>query len=356
MRFQATEDKVRVVGRSIFENGVRYLGYSASSIAFTFRGKKASIKLISDPDTWGETLQARLAVYVGKEETPVKRFALQEQEGEFVLYEASEEKEITLTLEKYSEAAFARCGIVEIEIDTEELLPPPAHGTRRMEIIGDSITCGYGVEAEGEWIPFHTETENPEKSYSRLTAKALGAEAHLISWSGNGLTSHFVEETATEPRSEQLMPELYPYTDLATAQFVYGKDKNKYPLWDFNEFVPDIICINLGTNDASWCKDISERREAFCQAYQAFLQTMREKNPGVPILCMLGTMDQCLCGEVERAVSLSNAAFGDSLVEFLHLPAQDPKAGYGADWHPCAQTQQETADLVAEKVRQMLGW
>ena len=356
MRFQATEDNVRVIGRTIFENGVRYLGYSACSISFTFRGKKASVKLISDTDAWDESLQARLAVYADEGETPVKRFLPDGKEGEYVLYEAEEEKVVTLTLEKYSEAAFARCGIVEIEIDTDDLLAPPSHKTRKMEIIGDSITCGYGVEAPNELTPFHTATENPEKSYSRLTAKALDAEAHLIAWSGNGLISHYVEETATEPRSEQLMPVLYPYTDLATAQFVYGEAAEKYPMWDFDSFVPDIICVNLGTNDASWCKDIPERRDAFCLAYQSFLGTIRKNNPGVPILCMLGTMDQRLCGEVEKAAALSNAAHGDSLVEFLHLPAQDPAVGFGADWHPCARTQQETADLVAAKIRRMLNW
>ena len=92
MRFQATEDKVRVVGRSIFEGGVRYLGYSAGSIAFTFRGKKASVKLISDTDAWDESLQARLAVYVDEEKTPAKRFLPEGRESQYVLYEAEEER------------------------------------------------------------------------------------------------------------------------------------------------------------------------------------------------------------------------------------------------------------------------
>ena len=39
MKFQATEDKVKVTGRTLFAEGVRYLGYSGSSASFTFVGK-----------------------------------------------------------------------------------------------------------------------------------------------------------------------------------------------------------------------------------------------------------------------------------------------------------------------------
>ena len=209
MRFQVTEDKVKVSGRTLFVEGTRYLGYSGSSVSFTFVGKRAVAEIWSDADAWGEELKGRIAVYVNNGEEPVRRICLDKPEGIYTLYESDKEEQVTIQIMKYSEAAFGKCGIRYIEIDTDKLCPPPAMRERKMEIIGDSITCGYGVEAENELQPFHTATENPTKSYSLLTAKALGAEVNLVSWSGNGIVSGYVEETATEPSDKWLMPEVY---------------------------------------------------------------------------------------------------------------------------------------------------
>ena len=46
MKFYAEESKVAVSGRTIFRDNIRYLGYSASSIRFTFTGKSASASLV----------------------------------------------------------------------------------------------------------------------------------------------------------------------------------------------------------------------------------------------------------------------------------------------------------------------
>lgn len=357
MRFSATDEKVKVWGRSLVEGDVRYLGFSGSRIMFTFTGKSAKACIWSDSEIWPEELKGRLAVYVNDEKEPSKRICLDGQEKEYVLYESETEQTVTLTLMKYSEAPFGKCGIQWIEIDSDELNDTVVTNNRKMEIIGDSITCGYGVEAESELIPFHTATENPTKSYSLLTASALDCEVNLVSWSGNGLTSHYVEENATEPRSEFLMPLVYQYTDIATSACLYGeKNPDKWEKWDFAAFQPDIVLINLGTNDCSWCKDIAERKETFKMTYLSFLEAVREGNPKAPILCMLGTMDTRLLEEIDAAVKAFNEKHNTNNVYFLSLPPQNPEDGLGADFHPCAYTHRKTAELVAAKVKEIMGW
>lgn len=355
MRFQATEDKVKLSGRTLFVEGTRYLGYSGSSITFTFVGKKASAFLWTDGENWGEELKGYLAVYVDGGEEPVRRIRL-EKTGVYSLYEGSGEKRTTVKIEKYSEAAFTKCGVRYLEIDTEELCAPPAGKERRLEIIGDSITCGYGVEAENELQPFRTDTENPEKSYSLLTAKALDAEVNLVSWSGNGIISGYVEETAQAPSDKWLMPEVYRYTDIACSAALFGEDERKWEKWDFSRFVPDAVLINLGTNDCSWCKDIRERKDGYKRRYGEFLEYIRKHNPEAQIFCMLGTMDQRLLKELEEAVEDFCGKQGDGKVHFLSLPPQEEADGYGADWHPSALTQRKTARIVAAEVRKVLDW
>ena len=356
MKFQATEDKVKVTGRTLFAEGVRYLGYSGSSASFTCVGKKAVAEIWSDADAWGEELKGRIAVYVNNGEEPVKRICLDKPEGIYTLYESDTEEQVTVKIMKYSEAAFGKCGIRYIEIDTDKLCPPPTACERKMEIIGDSITCGYGVEAENELQPFHTATENPTKSYSLLTAKDLGAEVNLVSWSGNGIVSGYVEETATEPSDKWLMPEVYRYTDISGSEKLFGEDESRWEKWDFSRFVPDIILINLGTNDCSWCKDIQERKNDYRDRYVEFLKYIRENNPGAEILCMLGTMDQRVLKELEEAVKIFKTTQKDEKVHFLSLPPQNPEDGYGADWHPCEFTQKKTAELVVREIKSIMNW
>lgn len=359
MRFQATEDKVRVTGRTLFVDGVRYLGFSGTSLSFTFTGKKAVASIWSNPDDWGEgneNLRGYVAVYVNEEEEPRKRICLDREEGIYTLYESDTAERVTIRLVKYSEAAFGKCGVRYLETDTETLFAPPAHAERKLEIIGDSITCGYGVEAENELEPFYTRTQNPAKAYSLLTAGLLGAEANLVSWSGNGIISGYVEETATAPSDKWLMPEVYQYTDISGSEKLFGEDETKWEKWDFNRYVPDAILINLGTNDCSWCKDIQERRDHYRDSYVEFLKFVRAHNKDAQIFCMLGTMDQRVIKELEEAVGMFAETQKDDRVHFLPLPEHTAENGYGADWHPSALTQRQTAQLVAAEVARVMGW
>lgn len=356
MRFSATEERTKVTGRTLYLNDTRYLGFSGTSVSFTFVGKKAVVCICSDEQNWPEELKGRIAVYIDDEKEPSKRICLNQKEEIYTLYESEIEKQVTITIMKYSEAAFGLCGIRYIEIDTEKLLPAPEKKARRIEIIGDSITCGYGVEADNELVPFHTETENPTKSYSLLTAKGLDAEVNLVCWSGNGIISKYVEETATEPLTDCLMPELYQYTDISCSQRILGFEEEKWEKWDFSKFVPDIILVNLGTNDCSWCKDIQERRDHYREEYIKFLGYVREHNPKSEIVCMLGTMDQRVMKELEEAVTIFGEKNNDRAVHFLALPAQNPEDGYGADWHPCLYTQKKTAELVVNEVKKIMNW
>ncbi len=71
------------------------------------------------------------------------------------------------------------------------LLPPEKRSERRIEFIGNSITCGYGVEGESPDCHFSPQTENACTSYASMTARELNADYHLISYSGRGMVRNF---------------------------------------------------------------------------------------------------------------------------------------------------------------------
>lgn len=354
MRFFAQEDKVKVSGRTLFVDNARYLGYSGSSISFTFTGKRADICMWSDADKWDKTLKGWVAVYIDEEEIPSMRIKLIDGENVYTVYKADEEQTVTIKVVKYSEAAFTKCAVKYIEIDTDKLCEPPVKRDRRIEIIGDSITCGYGVEAENELQTFDTATENPMRSYSMRMARLLNAEVNLVSWSGIGVISNWVPEDATEPFTEWLMPPLYEFTDAASSRDALGESRENWQKWEFSKYEPQLIVINLGTNDTSYCKDITSRQQLFKREYKKFVETVREHNATAYILCVLGTMEQKLCHVLDELIA--EMKLNDEKLEFMWLPEQLEADGKGADYHPSDLTQQKTAELISDRARQLIKW
>ena len=130
-----------------------------------------------------------------------------------------------------------------------------------------------------------------------------------------------------------------------------GRTAEEIP-WDFSQFRPDVVVVNLGTNDMSWCAGRKDRNAEFRRKYAEFLKTVRKDNPGAEILCILGVMGEALNTTMEAAAGDYKAETGDEKIRSLTLREQDGKRnGYGADWHPSEQTQQELADILTEAVR-----
>lgn len=350
MRFTADEKNVVVHGRTLWYNNIRYLNYSCSAIEFTFSGTRVLARLWTDSPKFEDVHKAQVAVFVDGEETPSKRFSLEQEEMSYVLYEGEEVKETTLLLVKYSEAAFGKVGVKEIEVDGSLLSKISNKKERKLEFIGDSITCGYGNEGIWNIDTFNTNQENPWEAYAAITARALGADYHLVSWSGIGIISNWTDQE--EPNTQWLMPALYPYTDKAMDLALNIPEPE---IWNHNRFIPDCIIINLGTNDSSYTKDIPERVEAFGREYYEFIKNVRKNNPHSKILCTLGAMGQNLRPEIKRQVELLHLEGLDELY-FMEFDVQQEKDGIGSDWHPSKTTHEKmSAKLVAE-ISRITGW
>lgn len=350
MNIVENREAYRLSGRTTWQEGTLYLGYSASFLEFTFRGTKVEAEFLTDRLDWEEIHRAWVAVFVDGAETPALRFPLTKEKERLVLYESTEAKEVTLRIMKYSEAAFGAVGIAALDVEGE-LMAPPAEKAKKIEVIGDSITCGYGIEGIVDKDTFTTAQENPWNAYGCRIARALDAEFSLISWSGNGIVSHYVDESVNEPRNDEaLMPELYFYEDYS-ADLRRGKNRKAYIKRDFTAYQPQLIVINLGTNDGSYTRNIPARDRAFINGYVKFLRQIREVNPEANILCTVGLMRQETNSLVKEAVERVNA-FGDNKVFFKEAFLQNGEVdGIGADWHPTESTQKKFAEYLLEYIR-----
>lgn len=345
-KFFADENHVRVLGRSLFLNNIRYISWSCSGVEFLFTGTSLTAEIWTDwtlDEPWKEIFQGHMAVFVDDEEIPRKRFAIESGTNSYTIFESDTERTVKIKILKLSEAAFSKTGIVSFSAEGE--LTPSKPLPRRFEFIGDSITCGFGIEAKSADEKFSTATENSYITYGAETAKAFNADFNLISWSTIGVYSSDVKEDTGKPNDGWIMPMLYDHTDIGIEGTL---NIPEHISWDFKSFVPDAIVINLGTNDMSFTKGIAERVHNFKAAYKNFILHIREKNPSSQIICVLGMMGDELYPAIEETVK----EIGDKKIHALRLDGQLPEDGTGSEKHPNFVTHKKAAEKLIKMIKE----
>jgi hypothetical protein len=226
-----------------------------------------------------------------------------------------------------------------------ELLPPPAWPERRLMFIGDSLTCGEYIErfpSEDDATPRST---NAARSYGMLLARWLGAQVHLVSYGGRGITRDWAGKSDVNT-----VPVFFPRTlpDEAT------------PLWDHTRYQPDVIAINIGTDFDAGMPD----EAAYVEAYGAFVAQVRTAYPGAfLLLCESGFQSDGSDGRprVQRdqlwrtmtTVVEQRRAAGDIRVRAVKTGFHP---GTPSDGHLVAfQHEQVALDLLAP-IREVTGW
>lgn len=351
MRFKANEDKVRILGRTKVIEDIRYINYTCSGIEFEFTGTSASVVLCTNKSKWDDMFKAWVAVFIDDECVPSKRISLESDEVVCKLFESSTSRKVKIRLMKMSEAAFAKVGIKEIIVEGENEISPTSSKERRIEFIGDSITCGYGIEGVLDKDTFNTTQENPWEAYAAKTARFFNADFNCVSWSGIGVVSSWTDDGNIN--ADWLMPMLYKYTDAAIDN---DMGKKEFDVWDNSKFEPNLIVINLGTNDTSYTKVNEAREVEFADGYYKLLEQVRQCNPNAEIICTLGAMGQELCPAIETAVNKFKKSRDDSKVHTEFFDVQLESDGIGSDSHPTLKTQEKMSKKLINKVEEVMGW
>ena len=235
------------------------------------------------------------------------------------------------------------------------LVEAPALPSRKIEFIGNSITCGYGNEGLNKYEHYDYATENHYYSYASITARTLDAQHWVVARSGIGAYRNYGEAKTGSPRS--CMPVQYEYTGYAYDLKLREEPSFLREKWDFSRYQPDVVCINLGTNDLSTNNfDVKLLK----QGYQRLLKLVRTNNPKTKIVFLCGSM---LNGkELEIAKQLldevtaeANKA-GDKDVYRFNFTPQNGDLGYGNDWHPSIWQHEKMAAELAAYLRALMHW
>ena len=220
------------------------------------------------------------------------------------------------------------------------LLAPPAPPPRLIEVIGDSISCGYGTLgtlSDSDCFP----TESHWDTYGAIAARALGADIDTIAMSGQGAYRNYGGDMSN------------------TLPMVYARalTNDATPAWDFRTQAQAVL-VNLGTNDISNGK--GDPGTPFETAYTGLLANARAKYPGALIVCIIGpllsgTELSTMEGHIRAAVSARVAA-GDHNLEFFDQIAPQTSDKAACQYHPDPAENQIMADQIAAELRARLVW
>ncbi len=325
---------VRFVGRvdACDATGVR-MAWSGTGFIGKFQGTGVSVHLNDSPNQYtvliDGTLMPTLKTVAG--------------DTTYTLASGLTDAEHTVEFYRRTEASQGTTVVIGVQAEvgdagTGQMLAPPAAHSRRIEVVGDSITCGYGDEGVNP-CSFTPDTENSYLAYGNVLARDLAAEVYTVAWSGKGIYFNYNSDRF------QPMPALYDYT--------IPSDRTKP--WSFAPQV-DLVIINLGTNDYSTAP--GPTTDQFVTTYQAFLEHIREKYPAAYILCTMGpllggTALSTVRTNIGTAIA-GRASAGDTKVKYYEITT--PNTAPGCDSHPSLATQAAMAAELEVEVKADLGW
>lgn len=251
----------------------------------------------------------------------------------------------TVRIEKRHETNWYSSFFEGFVVDDSAKLLPLAKPSQKIEFIGDSYSVGYGVESPSRdgGDPEYMLYTNITKSYTVVTANHYGAQFQVNAISGKGLIRNLAN---SEPGMS--VSYLHDYT-------LQSKIHENTPLkqWDFTQYIPDLVVINLGGNDFNNSDgQVAVDSSAFVTAYHDFLTNLRGHYPNTKFVLMASYKwpDNKVIPTVKTIIAEEKAS-GNSDVYYYEF--KGPSSGWtGLHWHPSVSEQQGIADGLIKLIDQ----
>ena len=245
-----------------------------------------------------------------------------------------------VTVMREAEAFAGVHELIGVDLGPGGAFLPPRPRPLRIEIVGDSISCGYGVAGAAK-CPFAYATERASLAYGARLGTALDADVTTVCWSGRGVLRNY-DGSATGT-----MPELF---ELALPEA-------PQKAWSFDATAaPNAVIVNLGTNDFLGGAGKPLDLAAFEEAYVKFAVRLRAVYPAAWVFVttspMLGSVEEVAKTRLEHVVARRKAD-GDARIELIPLMTDAPH--WGCDGHPDADMNARIADRIGPILRARLA-
>ncbi|MDP4261226.1 MAG: SGNH/GDSL hydrolase family protein [Bacteroidota bacterium] len=328
--FAADNSYIQYTGRIDFTNP-RLPRFWQPGVYITakFTGAKCEV-ILNDEVLWGKDHNYLEIIVDGK---PV-RLQTKSKRDTIKVADNLSAGEHRLVICKNTEANIGYLELVGIRCS--QLVKPSPQPARKIEFIGNSITCGAGSDlseipcGKGAWQDQH----NAYLSYGPVTARAVNAQYHLSAVSGIGLMHSCCNMNI-------IMPQVFDKVSM----------RNDTIMWEFNKYQPDLITVCLGQNDGI------QDSAAFCDNYISFIKRLRGYYPKAMIICLTSPMaDAPLAAFMKKMLTaIVNKEYknGDKRITSYFFSKQYHN---GCDSHPDLAEHQLIAKELIAFIKKKMKW
>jgi hypothetical protein len=240
----------------------------------------------------------------------------------------------TLTIYKNTEANIGYLELVGFRC--KQLIKPSAKPIRKIECIGNSITCGTGSDqsqipcGKGVWHDQH----NAYLSYGAITAIRLKAQVHLSSVSGIGLMRSCCNMNI-------IMPTVFNKISM----------RNDTIEWDFKNYQPDVLTICLGQNDGV------QDSVLFCKNYISFIKQLRLVYPNTQIVLLSSPMaDAALASFMKKTLTAIKSVMNNAGDKKVAVYLFSRQYHNGCDNHPDLAEHIQIANELTTAIKKIMNW
>ncbi len=331
--FRADIPQIRYVGRTMVSpEGAVSFDWSGTYFTVRFTGGYCAMRV-------SDTKKNYYNVFVdGEPQGVVTTFG---QDSLVVLVSGFDRGEHELRVQKRTEGEQGRTTILGFELAPRGQFIRSEKPTRHIEFIGNSLTCGFGTEGLSKDDPFKPETENCNLAFGCIIARYFGTDYTLIAHSGQGVVRNWADPKLASDCSMK---------DRMLRTF----DEDAAVTWDFakSPYRPDIVVINLGTNDFSTRPHPTY--ELFAAAYGRILAQIRTAYGDIPVLCVAPRVDDPAYMYVKAFCD----GCGDEKVAFtsLHTDYCNGESDLGSSYHPNYSGQRKMAMALIPYISTLTGW
>lgn len=333
-------------GRTLYNSEMKLnmVCHSASGFEVKFVGTKVETRLYATNYN-DATKRPYVVIVIDDNFDNMERIALTQKYTDLVLVDnVSDGIEHKVTLYKSTESIDSHIGVESITTDGK-LISGIDIKERKIEFIAASSSTGYGNLAAKPTEQKTSANSDCMQGFAAITARKLDADFQIFSASGWG-----VKASLYANKGENLF-DAYKNYDFR------GEAKNV--AYSFNLFTPDVIVVNLGTNDYSYANEegISDsekvqRLNEFKEQYMAFIEYIRAIYPNAHIVLFYGLMNE------NKAIIEATEEMYNILLPKVKNISNIKVSGdaQGSSYHPSVASHKSVANKLVEHIKKQMGW
>lgn len=316
---------VKYHGRNVHLGSEVIMNNTASGFELSFYGTRVSANLSAWYGGWyGET---RITVLVDGETNTENRVIILKRgcsNYEYELVSNLSEGLHTVKVLKITEALASSLSFHGAKTDGY-FVPVNKTPKLKIEAFGDSITAGYGNLRGNSPDRNDATIQDGMQTYATFTATTLNADINVQARSGIGLyTSGNVDDSLQ-----------------VNTGYKYVNYDQQYR-WNLNNYIPDIVIINLGTND-HWNGSYFNEAQYKSQYIELVTNLVHAYGNKTAFIFASGLMEQKVDDYVQDVYR--------ELKEMMSNPLYTIKFNQCSDGHPLKTEQKTASDQLVKLIR-----